>query len=177
MRTFCAALLALVASGCVSSYAGTARDADAAVLAEPGWTSVRVAAVRQESKKDCGAAALAMVLGYFGSSVAPVEIESMRADALRDFARSRGFAAHCIPGERADLAAELADGRPVLVGLVKPTLEGGVQHYEVVVGMSRDEIATIDPARGLTVNSWEGFDREWTPAKRLAVIIAPPPSR
>ena len=173
MRTICIAFIAASAAGCVSTYRGTAEPAEPSIF-DQDWVAAKgVPVIRQVSKDDCGATALAMVLGYYGRPVAASEITSHRADALRDFARAKGFEAYCIPGKAEDLEAELAEGRPVLVGLVKPTLEGGVSHYEVVVGVSDDRVATIDPARGLTVNSWKGFLCEWSAADRLAITISP----
>ena len=173
MRTICLAVLAVLASGCVSTYRGTAEPAEPSIFDKEWLAAKGVPVILQVSSEDCGAAALAMVLSYYGRPVAASEIASPRADALRDFARARGFEAHCICATAEDLAAELAEGRPVLVGVVKPTLTGAVTHYEVVVGVSDDRVATIDPARGLMVNSWEGFLREWSAADRMAIAISP----
>jgi ABC-type bacteriocin/lantibiotic exporter with double-glycine peptidase domain len=176
VRVICAALLAAAASGCVSSYRGSAREADPGLLQESGWQAVRgVPLILQQSRADCGGAALAMVLGYLGTSADPAQIASGRAVALRDFARSRGFDSFVVPASLEHLEAEIAGGRPILVGVVKPQMDGAVPHYEVVVGIDRagSRIATLDPARGLTVNSLEGFDREWKATRRLAIVILP----
>jgi ABC-type bacteriocin/lantibiotic exporter with double-glycine peptidase domain len=188
VRTICATLGSVLITGCVSGYAGSARIAESSMLAEPGWRVVRdVPVILQESRRDCGAAALAAVLAHFGDAIDLSEIRDrcagepesgIRADALRDFARSRRYEAFCIPAGRDDLLAELLAGRPVLVGLVKPQLGPAVLHYEVVMGLAADfRVATIDPARGLTVNSWNGFFEEWSPAGRLALVIRPQDSR
>ena len=185
MRGIFVAISTTLAAGCISNYAGSARRADPALLEEPAWRAERgVPVILQESRRDCGAAALAMVLAFFGDRIPPGEIvtrcapapgRGIRADALRDFAKSRGFDAFCLPAGRDDLEAELDAGRPILVGLVKPQMDGALPHYEVVVGLdgAGRRIATIDPARGLTVNSWEGFAAEWEPAGRLALVVGP----
>lgn len=182
MKLFCAAPLFLLCASCVSLYSGTAQPADAAILDAPGWIAVRgVPVLRQQSQRDCGAAALAMVLAVYGDQVPPAEIlarcqagpdRGIRADALRTFALSRGLAASLISATREDILAELGDGRPLLVGVVKPAGAVGFPHYEVIVGIQAQtfEVASIDPARGLTVNTWEGFLREWDPAERLALV-------
>ena len=182
MKLFCVAPIFLLAASCVSLYSGTARPAEAALLDEPDWVVVKgVPVLRQESQRDCGAAALAMVLAVYGDRVTPAEImarcqagpdRGIRADALRDFALTRGLAATLISATREDLLTELGEGHPLLVGVVKPVATGGFPHYEVIVGIHARtfEVATIDPARGLTVNTWEGFLREWDPADRLALI-------
>ena len=175
MRIIFAALGAALLGGCVSTYAGTAQPAHSSLLDEPGWRAVRVAEIRQESRADCGAAALAMVLGYYGARVKLEAPEPLRADALRDAARAAGMKAFRIEGAMAHLEREISEGRPVIVGLVKPAIDGAVTHYEVVVGLDREgrRVATIDPARGLTVNSVEGFDREWSGAGRVAIVMSP----
>ncbi|HTF58248.1 MAG TPA: cysteine peptidase family C39 domain-containing protein [Planctomycetota bacterium] len=182
MKLFCAAPLFFLCASCVSLYSGSARPTDAAILDGPDWVAVRnVPVLRQESQRDCGAAALAIVLAVYGDRVSPAEImarcqagpdRGIRAEALRTFALSRGLAASLISATREDLIAELADGRPLLVGVVKPAATGGFPHYEVIVGIQAKtfEVASIDPARGLTVNTWEGFLREWDPADRLALV-------
>jgi ABC-type bacteriocin/lantibiotic exporter with double-glycine peptidase domain len=180
VRIFCAALLAVAAPGCVSGYAGTARVADPAILDEPGWVAVRGVPVRlQESADDCGTAALAMVLGKYGEEASEIRVPSLRADAIRDAARGLHYESYSVPAHLEDLEAELKEGRPIVVGLVKPQWKGAVTHYEVVVGIDRagGRIATHDPARGLTVNSIQGFDVEWSEANRVAVIIAPKESK
>jgi ABC-type bacteriocin/lantibiotic exporter with double-glycine peptidase domain len=180
VRTICAGLLALAAAGCVSTYAGTARPADPSMLEESGWLAARgVPVILQETRQDCGAAALAMILSYYGDPLAAKDIatseQGIRADTLRDFAKQRGHSAFRIPATLHDLEAELMRGRPVIVGVEKPQRDGVLLHYEVVVGIhaATHRIATIDPAVGLTVNSIDGFEREWRPAQNLALVISP----
>jgi ABC-type bacteriocin/lantibiotic exporter with double-glycine peptidase domain len=182
VKQFCAALCFLLPAGCVSLYSGSARPADTAILDAPGWVAVRnVPVLRQETQRDCGAAALAMVLAVYGDRVPPAEImarcqagpdRGIRAEALRAFALSRGLAASLISATREDIITELGEGRPLLVGVVKPVANGGFPHYEVIVGIHAGtfDVASIDPARGLTVNTWEGFLREWDPADRLGLV-------
>ena len=140
--------------------------------------------VRQIAREDCGAAALAMVLGYWALPVSreditaanpPVPERGIRAAALRDFARRRGLQAFIVEGQLADLDRELGRHRPVLVGVMKRFGQRLYPHYEVVVGMSRRDqrVLTLDPAHGLRVNSREGFTAEWTAAGRLTLIVFP----
>ena len=174
----------VLASGC---YLGSARTATPADLTAPddSWNKVEgVPSVRQIAREDCGAAALAMVLGYWALPVTRADIAAanppapergIRASALRDFARRQGLQAFLVEGELADLDRELARRRPILVGVMKRYGGRVYPHYEVVIGVSRRQrrILTFDPANGLRVNSREGFTAEWTAAGRLTLIVFP----
>lgn len=169
-------------SGC---YTGSARDVSPDRLrSDPGWSLVeRVPFVRQNHGRDCGAAALAMVLGYWQVSVTadeiaakfPEDAEGLRAGHLRDHARERGFEAYLFSGDFRDLAAEVGRGRPVVVGMAKPYRTKTLAHYEVVVGVHRDKklLLTLDPANGWRENSFEGFAREWVPTKQVTLVVFP----
>lgn len=174
----------LVLAGC-SSYLGSAKTVDPAELGE-GWLLARdVPQLLQKSEEDCGAAALAMVLSHWGLPCATEEVarelppepgRGIKAGALRDFARRKGLSAFLIHGTFDDLRKELAQGRPLIVGLIKPHVQGGLTHFEVVVGLhpERRDVLTIDPARGWTSNSFDGFLAEWDPAKRLTLVFLKP---
>jgi ABC-type bacteriocin/lantibiotic exporter with double-glycine peptidase domain len=155
---------------------------------EPGWLAVRdVPWLPQETDSDCGAAALAMVLSHHGLATSVEDVtmaasaassEGLAAGSLRDYARHRGAAAFLVRGELADLEAELALRRPVIVGLaIGRGARTAVTHYEVVVGLhpERGLVATLDPARGLRQSSLHDFYREWQPSRRLALVVIPPP--
>ena len=183
----CLRLLAILgcvlASGC---YLGSARKTTPAELAsEKGWEIVKtVPDVRQKTREDCGAAALAMVLGYWGTAVTrdeiiavdpPVPERGIKAAALREFARGQGLQAFLIQGQPGDLEREIQRHRPVLVGVMKRSLLRNYPHYEVVVGINRQNqrVLTLDPAHGLRVNGLEGFAAEWAKASQVALIVFP----
>jgi ABC-type bacteriocin/lantibiotic exporter with double-glycine peptidase domain len=180
-----AALLFLGGAGC---YTGSARDTSAErVAADPNWRFVRdVPFIAQRSDVDCGAAALAMVLTYEGLPTTeaallgetPPKDGGITAAELRDAARRRGLEAFVISGTWNDLEDQIARGRPVVVGLLKPILGGRARaHYEVVVGINRrgHRILSLDPAAGgLRENSVEGFAREWAPGHEVTLVILPP---
>ncbi len=183
--------LRLMLVGCLSlcgCYVGSARSATPADLsADEGWERIEgVREVRQVAREDCGAASLAMILGYWGRAVTRDEIiaanppapeRGLRAATLRDLARRQGLQAFLIPGQLSDLERELQRRHPVLVGVVKRYGQRGYAHYEVVVGMSRrtQRILTLDPASGLRVDSREGFAAEWAAAGQVALIVYPRP--
>ncbi len=184
MRALLVGLL-VAASGCltVSSYTGSARPFDPAQLQrQTGWLAVRdVPVVRQQSEIDCGAAAIAMLVTYWTTEpsagvlaeLRPVRPPGLEAGRLRDVARRRDLAAYLVSGQVADLERELAAGRPVLVGLVKPQRKGALTHYEVVVGFHRQKrlVVTLDPAEGWRQNDLSAFLAEWKPASNLALVV------
>src|SRR5205807_419832 len=80
-----------------------AAPADLERQGDDGWLLVEgVPPVRQATREDCGAAALAMVLGYWGLPVGRADVSAahppapehgIKAAALRDFARRQGLEA------------------------------------------------------------------------------------
>jgi len=97
------------------------------------------------------------------------------AGELRDAARQRGLSAFVVEGEPEDLVHELEQGRPVIVGVAKPTTQDAVAHYEVVVGMHRASrrVATYDPAEGIRQNTFGGFLMEWKSAGSVLLVNMP----
>jgi ABC-type bacteriocin/lantibiotic exporter with double-glycine peptidase domain len=179
---------ALGLASCYTCYTGTAHDVAPHQLADdPSWEIITgVPFVAQKNDRDCGAAAMAMVLSrWFGresidvvTALAPPGGAGIRVGTLRDLARRRGLEAYVISGTIADLAQQVSLGRPVVVGLAKPMAGGrAAAHYEVIVGLNRSKrlILSLDPARGLRENTLEGFAREWAPTRRVTLIAFPRP--
>lgn len=188
MRRVLPALAALLPA--CTTYAGSARRFDPAEFdRSPGWIAVRgVPEVRQKSREDCGAAALAMVLAHWNADATlesvvaecpPAAGRGIRAGALRDCAKRRGFSSYVLEGSLEDLRFELTRRRPVIVGLVKPHIDGMWSHYEVVVAFhpERRLVVTLDPARGWRENTVDGFVREWAAAGRLTLVVLRPRSK
>jgi predicted double-glycine peptidase len=178
------ALLAFlsIATGC--GYLGSARPIDPADFdREPGWVAVRdLKFQKQKSENDCGAATVAMVLTHWGLPSTPEDVmagcptskEGMKAGDLRDLIKSRGLKGFLIHGNFDDLKTELTAGRPVIVGLVKPYVNGvGLAHYEVVMAINPEQkrLATFDPAKGPRQNTFEGFLLEWEAARSLTIVV------
>jgi ABC-type bacteriocin/lantibiotic exporter with double-glycine peptidase domain len=138
--------------------------------------------VRQRAERDCGAAALAMVLRYWG---VPIDVDHLAAEfptaagkglkaiELRDMARARGLDAFLIKGDPADLRAAIEQRRPLVVGMAQPAGGAAIGHYEVVVGVDHDHrrILTLDPAAGWRDSSFDEFATEWAGAQQLALVI------
>jgi ABC-type bacteriocin/lantibiotic exporter with double-glycine peptidase domain len=175
-----------VVVGLAGCYHGTARTVSPSDLThDPGWVVVDgVPLVRQTADRDCGAAALAMMLQRWSVPSSGDEIlraipiepgHGIAAGALRDFARRKGLRAFLIKGEVSDLVNEVGLNRPVLVGLVQRYGNRAQSHYEVVAGINQitRRVLLLDPARGLREDGIDGFVAEWEAAGRPTLVIVP----
>lgn len=174
MRIAALALTALVAA-CAHPRA-LGRPLDRATLSDPGWVAVDgVPDVRQERADDCGVAAAAMVLAYWRRDApeeAPVRDGGLRAAEVRGLLRARGLRAYVIEGTVDDLRHELGAGRPVIVGTVTPVSRRRAQsHYVVVIAISDDAVAALDPATGLTELPLDRFTAAWAAAAHTTVVV------
>ena len=173
-------------AGC-ASYAGTAKSAEPEVLARQGdWLMVRgVPLVLQESRDDCGAAAFASVLRFWGHEATPASIEArigqenrrLRAGDIVAYARREGLRSYVFFGTIADIRHELERGRPVLVGLGKALdSKQALLHYEVVIGYEPNQarVLLLDPDRGFQVDSLDGFSAEWMRSKGVTIVTFRP---
>jgi ABC-type bacteriocin/lantibiotic exporter with double-glycine peptidase domain len=171
----------LAISGC-APYSGSARPIDPASMSAPGWLGVEgVPLVRQQRYADCGAASMAMVASFWigpttvddVAKLTPATSRGIKAAHLRTAANELGLRAFLIEGTMRDLEHEVSNGRPVVVGVVKPFGKQTRSHYEVVVAVNPAErtIATLDPAFGLRQNSYEGFAKEWAAAHRTTIVV------
>lgn len=176
------ALFAALNLGC-ASYQGTAKPVQVANLSKQGnWVLVpNFPSVKQSSSHDCGAAALAAVLGYWGRPTTPERVaeaegrknQRLRAADLERHAKSVGLSAFVIYGTMADVLYEVRRGRPVIVGVGKPYGENkAIAHYEVVVGYEpkQERVLLFDPAKGFQTNSYEGFATEWAASKGVTIV-------
>jgi Papain-like cysteine protease AvrRpt2/Surface antigen variable number repeat len=139
-----------------------------------------------QEKDTCGAAALAMVMGYWGQEVphrqiaealVEKELHGIRGSRLADFARGRGMAAIAFAGERATLHAHLAKGRPLVVAVEAGR---GRLHDLVVVGFDdeRAEVIVHDPARGASRRiAAKELEKKWAKSGRWTLLVLPRDSR
>jgi tetratricopeptide (TPR) repeat protein len=151
------------------------------VLLLASAVQLEVPFVRQE-KDTCGAAALAMVMGYWGREVehreiaealVESELRGIRGSRLAEFARGRGLEAIAFAGDMVILRDHLARGRPLVVAL---DAGRGRLHDVVVVGFDdeRAEAIVHDPAKGKDRRVGAGeLDRKWAKSGRWALLCTP----
>src|SRR5215475_14030480 len=139
----------VVLTGCAA--AGSRPVDPAAVDSDRGWTYVAdVPLVQQKGEYDCGAAAAAMVLRYWGkpatsdelwTAAGPKPYRGVSAGWLRDELKQRGLVAYLFKGSLTFLYREVGAGHPVIVGVAKDSWNDAITLYEVVIGVHRQRRA------------------------------------
>ncbi len=180
------AFVALVGfmAGCALPYTGGARAMKPDAQLDAAWLrAAPTPVIVQKRQSDCGLAALAMVAGAWGrhwslddmAHRVPPGNHGVKLRVLRDFARGRGLEAYAIKASQKDLQNELAQGRPVLLGLILPhDMKRNRSHYEVAIAMDpRDgTVVTIDPATGdRMTRSAKVLEIEWKAAGYAALVV------
>ena len=159
---------------------------------EEGSLWLDVPFVKQE-KNGCGAASIAMVIGYWQgqptqSLQAPKREQILRelyaqeargiyASDMENYFQQHGFQTFAFAGEWSDLEQHLEKGRPLIVAL-KPSRSAPL-HYVVVAGLDSSQalVFTNDPAqRKLLKQSRSDFERKWKAAGHWTLLAVPQPS-
>jgi len=144
-----------------------------------GVASLAVPFVPQQ-KDSCGAAALTMVLRYWGQAadhdaiarelIAP-DLRGIKGSALEAFARGRGLTAIAHEGDLEQLRDYVAKGRPMIVSL---DAGRGRFHDLVVIGFEDEYVLVHDPAEGparrLAISE---FARRWGRAGHFTLLVLP----
>jgi len=183
------ALLLAVVIACVSlsacGHGSVAAVGPMPFAHDPNWRVVEnFPVVRQSSEVDCGAAALASLLDFWGQPTTVADIvkahppdpqRGIYARDLRDFARQTRLSVYLLSGTLEDLDNELSAGRPVLVGLVRTEGDKAYGHYAVVVGLRRDRarVLLVDPASGWVDQPVDAFKATWGRARWVTLVVLP----
>jgi len=134
-----------------------------------------------QRKDTCGAAALAMVLRYWGADVShddvartllTPELHGIAGSRLAEFARGRGMEAVAYRGDMANLRDFVGKGRPLIVAW---DMGRSRYHDVVVVGfdLERDAVIVHNPAEGASrpVKSVR-FEKRWQGAGYWTLLVA-----
>ncbi len=153
-----------------------------AQLATPAAaTSLDVPFVAQ-ARDTCGAAALTMVLRYWGheadhdaiaGALLQKELHGIQGSRLAGFARERGFTALAYAGDAEHLRAYLGKGRPLIVAL---SAGRGRFHNVVVVGFddAREAWLVNDPAVGQARPMGRAeFEKRWAATQHWTLLVLP----
>ncbi|MBV9084154.1 MAG: C39 family peptidase [Acidobacteriaceae bacterium] len=176
MRAVC--IPVCVIAGLASSYA---------FVAEPAWLDVPFV---QQTKAGCGAAAVAMVIGYWARQfrelsaaataserireLLPVSsVKGIQGEALKRYLDAHGFQSFVFNGELVDLRQHLAKGRPLIVCFAPAGIKAPL-HYAVVVGLDERSVWLNDPARGkLSREDRHRFVSEWRETGGWTLLAVP----
>ena len=124
--------------------------------------------ISQVDQRDCGVAALAMILKNYGSSysltylreLAQTSREGTSALGLVEAAKQLGLETQAIRADL-DLFKQENLSYPFIAHVVK---DGGLQHYYTVFGQAKGQVIVgdPDPSKKVIKMSLEDFDKEWT---------------
>lgn len=144
----------------------------------------------KQQKNGCGAASIAMVMGYWqrqpGLSLQvpnpeqilhdlySQEARGIYASDMETYFQQHGFQTFAFVGGWSDLQQHLARGRPLIVAL-KPN-RGAPLHYVVVAGLdpTHELVLTNDPAqRKLLKQTRPDFEKAWKAASHWTLLAVP----
>lgn len=172
--------LLLGAAGCVRPGLDDVRRD---VAAGHGHLITGVPFIPQEEFQ-CGPAALAMVLRFYGAAVDQDEIAreiylpSIRGTLNLDlefYARRRGFQAHAFQGTLDRVRDELRQGRPLIVFQDLGLPGYPVPHFAVLLGYD-DRAGVVVLHSGTTphrVASYAAFEASWARRRNWTLLITP----
>jgi ABC-type bacteriocin/lantibiotic exporter with double-glycine peptidase domain len=176
-------LASLLGSGCASTSLEAVR---ADVGAGQGHLIATVPFVAQDAYQ-CGPAALAMVLRYWGAAADVEEIgRALYLPSARGVlnielefeARRRGFQTQAFEGTLERAKAELRRGRPLIVfqDLGRGSLS--VPHFAVLLGYDdRSEVVVLHSGTtAYRILSYAEFLRTWATRRGWSLLITPPGS-
>ena len=135
-----------------------------------------------QQKDTCAAAALAMVVRYWGRALShdviatalfEPELRGIAGSRLADFARQHGLTAIAYEGDMEQLRDYVAKGRPLIVAW---RLGSKRYHDVVVVGFDDERKAVIvnDPAEGAGRRvALKTFERRWAGTDRWTLLVLP----
>jgi tetratricopeptide (TPR) repeat protein len=133
-----------------------------------------------QRKDTCGAAALAMVLRFWGDdathdevarTLLRPELHGIAGSKLAEFARGRGLEAVAYRGDMANLREFVGKGRPLIVAW---DMGRGRYHDVVVVGFDdqRDAVIVHNPAEGASRPVASGaFEKRWQGAGYWTLLV------
>lgn len=172
----------LLSTGCASRVTLDAVRSD--VAAGHGHLITTVPFIPQEAYQ-CGPAALAMVLQYYGAPIGQDEIAraiylpSVRGTLNLDlefYARRRGFQARAFSGTLERVKAELRRDRPLIVFQDLGLPGYPLPHYAVLLGFD-DRTQTVVLHSGPAANRvvpYPEFERSWARRNAWTLVITPP---
>ncbi len=170
-------------SGCSAAVMWLTKPAETWKLtpelrSSPDTVVLDITPFRQKQLNLCGAAALAMVLTYWGHKTSVGEVvQALGPPGPRGYtgfqllalARREGFAAFIYRGSMLDLYLNLRKTRPLIIIKSKP----GYNHYVVVIGATRQgQLILADPETGPMVTRADILGKQWRRSNYFTLLVA-----
>ncbi|HEV8661948.1 MAG TPA: C39 family peptidase [Candidatus Methylomirabilis sp.] len=171
----------------LAACAGPSAEAlRAAVAAAPEGGRILPVPFFPQEEYQCGPAAVASILAYWGISAEPAAIaEAIYLPRLKGtlsldlllYAEQRGLRAVLLPQSADALKAALRAGRPIIALLNVGSRLIPTWHYVVVVGYADGPRAFLahDGRHRERVFSYDDFAWRWQASGQWALLVEPPP--
>jgi ABC-type bacteriocin/lantibiotic exporter with double-glycine peptidase domain len=130
----------------------------------------------------CGPAALAGVLNYWGFAVTPQEIaeeifsKSARGTLNIDmvlYAQKNGLRATSYKGTIEDIKEKIHDGYPMIVLVDLGFSFYQANHFIVIIGFSQDGVVVNSGKTNRRILSWKDFQKAWEKTHFWTLFITP----
>lgn len=171
-------------SGCSAALMWLTKPAETWELtpelrSSPDTVVLAITPFLQKKLNLCGAAAMAMVLTYWGRKTSVGEVvqalgppgpRGYTGFQLLSLARREGFAAFIYRGSMLDLYLNLRKTRPLIIIKSKP----GYNHFVVVIGATRrGDLILADPETGPVVTRADVLGDQWRRSDYFTLLVAP----
>lgn len=130
----------------------------------------------------CGPAALAGVLNYWGVEVTPNEVarevfsKSARGTLNIDmvlYAKRKGLKATAYSGNIEDVKRNISNGLPTIVLVDFGLMIYQANHYMVVIGYNEHNVVVNSGKHQREILSWEDFKKAWEKTHFWTLLIVP----
>lgn len=149
-----------------------------------GLSLLNVPMIHQSAPRACGAAALEMVLRYYGKNVAQEdimksidrgEVGGLAAKDMKALVEHEGLHAFIIHGNAEDIPKYIDRRIPLIVARRAKFMRGLGNHFMVLVGRTSDGefLVLNDPEKGRIRVKLERFLSDWSAAQRFMMVIGP----
>jgi ABC-type bacteriocin/lantibiotic exporter with double-glycine peptidase domain len=150
----------------------------------PVSTSIRIEGVPffPQSHYQCGPAALAGVLNYYGDDISPEEIaeaiyrKKIRGTVSLDMAlypRERGFSSRWYSGSIEDIQRAVGEGIPLIVMVDRGVAWISAHHFMVVTGYAPVGIVANTGKTPGKIIPWNRFLSHWHKTQNWTLLITP----